>query len=103
MVEESREADKHAEREALPVDEAAKDHGARTFTIERSKGVFYVLGDRPARLVNVTDLKDPESLFHLFQRLRVMGVIEGLLMEGAQLGSEVVIGGVAFTYGDDLS
>ncbi len=103
MVEASREEDKHREREALPPDEAAKDHGARTFSIERRKGAYYVLGDRPARLVDVTDLKDPESLFHLWQRLRVMGVIEELLQQGVEPGTEVVIGGVAFTYGEGMA
>ncbi|MBS1990256.1 MAG: GTPase ObgE [Cyanobacteria bacterium SZAS LIN-2] len=102
MVEEARQAEKQIEREALPVDEAAKDHGKRTYTIEQRNGVYYVLGDRATRLVNVTDLKDPESLFHLFQRLRVMGVIEELIAEGVEPGSEVSIGGVIFTYGEGM-
>jgi len=102
MVEEAREAEKRIEREALPVDEAAKDHGKRTYTIERRNGVYFVLGDRATRLVNVTDLKDPESLFHLWQRLRVMGIIEELLQEGVEPGSEVSIGGVIFTYGEGM-
>jgi GTP-binding protein len=103
MVEEAREAEKQIERDTLPPDEAAKDHGMRTYTIEERKGAFHVLGDRPTRLVNVTDLKDPESLFHLFQRLRVMGVIEELLTLGVEPGSEVVIGGTTFTYGEGMS
>jgi len=102
MVEEAREAEKRIEREALPVDEAAKDHGKRTYTIEQRNGVYYVLGDRATRLVHVTDLKDPESLFHLWQRLRVMGIIEELLQEGVEPGSEVSIGGVIFTYGEGM-
>jgi GTP-binding protein len=103
MVVASREADKHLEREALEPDEAAKDHGTRTYTIERKRGAYFVLGDRPERLVHVTDLKDPESLFHLFQRLRVMGIIEDLLQQGVEPGAEVVIGGVTFTYGEGLA
>lgn len=103
LVEEARERDKQIEREALPPDEAAKDHGMRTYTIEQRRGAYFVLGDRPTRLVNVTDLKDPESLFHLFQRLRVMGVIEELLQLGVEPGSDVVIGGTTFTYGEGLN
>ena len=102
-MEDARERDKQIEREALPPDEAAKDHGMRTYTIEQRKGAYFVLGDRPTRLVDVTDLKDPESLFHLFQRLRVMGVIEELLQLGVEPGSDVVIGGTTFTYGEGLN
>ena len=65
--------------------------------------VFYVEGDRAARLVSVTDLKDPDSLFSLFQRLRAMGVIDELLRNGVEPGSEVVIGGLNFTYGEGMS
>ena len=102
LVQESKEREKAIEREPLPVDEAAKDHPGRTYTIEQRNGAYVVLGDRPTRLVNVTDLKDPESLFHLFQRLRVMGIIEELLQEGVEVGSDVIIGGVTFTYGEGL-
>ena len=102
LVEESKAREKEIERDVLPVDEAAKEHPSRTYTIERRNGAFVVLGDRPTRLVNVTDLKDPESLFHLFQRLRVMGVIEELLQEGVEPGSDVIVGGVTFTYGEGM-
>ncbi|MBU6450222.1 MAG: GTPase ObgE [Cyanobacteria bacterium REEB67] len=102
LVEESKNREKELEREALPVDEAAKEHPSRTYSIEKRNGAFVVLGDRPTRLVNVTDLKDPESLFHLFQRLRVMGVIEELLQEGVEPGSDVIVGGITFTYGEGM-
>jgi GTP-binding protein len=83
-------------------DLAASDHGDSSFTIYRRKGVFYVESDRAARLVSVTSLKDPESLFSLWQRLRAMGVIDALLAEGVVPGSEVVVGGLAFTFGEGM-
>jgi GTP-binding protein len=83
-------------------DLAASDHGDSSFTIYRRKGVFYVQSDRAARLVSVTSLKDPESLFSLWQRLRAMGVIDALLAEGVVPGSEVVVGGLAFTFGEGM-
>jgi GTP-binding protein len=103
MVEASKAREKELEREVLPVDEAAKEHPARTYTIEQRNGAFVIHGDRPARLVHVTDLKDPESLFHLWQRLRVMGIIDELLQEGVEPGSDVIVGGVTFTYGEGMA
>ena len=71
------------------------------FEIERRKGMFIIHGDRPKRLVSVTDLRDPESLHQLYRRLKGMGVIDALEKEGIELGAEINIGGVAFSYGDD--
>ena len=65
--------------------------------------VFVVEGDRAGRLVQVTDMKDPDSLFSLFQRLRAMGVIDALINEGVTPGAEVVINGFSFTYGEGLN
>ena len=84
------------------VDERAYDHGDSSFTVSRKDGLFFVEGDRAARLVAVTDMKDPDSLFSLFQRLRAMGVIDELLKNGVVPGSEVIIGGFNFTYGEGM-
>ena len=87
----------------LEKDEAAYYHGESTYEIYRKKDVFYVEGDRPDRWVQVTDIKDPESLFALFQRLRNLGVIDDLISRGIELGQEVVVGGVMFTFGEDMT
>ncbi len=85
----------------IEADEEALAKTDSSFEIERYKGMFIIHGDRPKRLVSVTNLKDPESLHHLFRKLKGMGVIEALENEGIELGAEVNIGGVAFSYGDD--
>lgn len=85
----------------LEPDQAAYAKTDNSFEIERRKGMFIVHGDRPKRLVSVTNIKDPESLHHLFRKLKGMGVIDALEKEGIELGAEINIGGVAFSYGDD--
>jgi Obg family GTPase CgtA-like protein len=50
----------------------------------------------------VTDLKDPDSLFHLHQILRSMGVVDELIRQGAKPGSDIVAGGLAFTFGEGM-
>jgi len=85
-----------------PKDEKAINHGDRGFSIERYKKVFHVSGDRLERLVEVTDARSPESVHHLNQVLRSMGVIEVLLKEGVAPGDEVSIGGLDFVFGENL-
>ncbi len=89
----------------LPPDEAAADHGdSGAFEIFKNKDdVFTVVGDRVERLVGVTNMKDPESLFHLHHLLRVMGIIEALIQQGAMQGTEVHIGEMSFTFGEEWS
>jgi GTP-binding protein len=82
-------------------DPAARERVTGGFTIERRKKVFTVVSDRVRRLVEVTNLRDPESLTHLHHVLKAMGVIDALLAEGAAPGSEVVLGGVNFSFGED--
>lgn len=73
-----------------------------TFKVSRSKNIFYIEGNRIERLLSVTDLRSPESI-HYFQRvLRAMGVMDELISLGVQPGSEVVIGQVNFTFGENL-
>ena len=73
------------------------------FTIQRKKKVFFVEGDRVARLVSVTNMRDPDSLHHMYAVLRAMGVIEALVHEGAHSGSEVYAGDVSFVFGEEFS
>ncbi len=82
-------------------DTKALQHPDSTFSIERHKKVFTVVSDRVDRLVEVTNLRDPESVFHLHHVLKAMGVIDALLADGAKPGSDVVIGGVTFAFGED--
>src|SRR5579875_2185348 len=86
---------------AVGPDLKARQHPGDAWSIERRKKTFAVVGDRVSRLVRVTDLRDPESLHHLHQVLRAMGVIEALVAQGAQPGSEVVMGGVTFSFGEE--
>ncbi len=83
-------------------DAAALDHGVDSFAVSRRKNIFFVEGDRVARLVEVTNLRDPESIQHLHHVLRAMGVMEQLLNAGITQGSEIVVGGATFVYGEDL-
>lgn len=90
-----------AELYEVEEDTRAHEHIDTGFIIQRRKKVFSVVGERVNRLVEVTDMRDPESLFRLHQVLKAMGVIEALLAEGAQPGSEVVLGGLPFSFGED--
>lgn len=83
----------------IPEDRAAYDHGDDGFSVHRHKKAFFVAGDRIERLLSVTNLKDPESLHHFWQKLRGMGVIDELMSQGAEPGSEVVIGQTSFEFG----
>ncbi|MBN8660869.1 MAG: GTPase ObgE [Candidatus Obscuribacter phosphatis] len=104
MIEQIKEAEKQDKQpKRIFVDEKAYDHGDSSFAVYRKSGVFVVEGDRAGRLVQVTDMKDPDSLFSLFQRLRAMGVIDALINEGVTPGAEVVINGFSFTYGEGLN
>lgn len=81
-------------------DEAAYQHPDTGFTISRKRGVFYVSGDRAERLLQVTNLRSPESLQHFFHVLRAMGIVDALLAEGVSEGDEIVIGKTSFSYGE---
>ncbi len=83
-------------------DPIAREHVDSGFTIQRHKKVFSVSGERINRLVDVTDMRDPESLYHMRHVLKAMGLFEALLEAGATSGCEVIIAGVAFSFGEDL-
>lgn len=83
-------------------DLAATQRNDQNFTVHRSRGIFYVSGLRVEKMLAVTNTRDSESLEHFFQVLRAMGVVDALLKEGCQEGSEVVVGKTSFTYGADV-
>jgi GTP-binding protein len=83
-------------------DEKARERPADNFVITREKKLFFIESDRVERLIAVTDLKDPDSLFHLHQILRSMGVVDELIRQGAKPGSDIVAGGLAFTFGEGM-
>lgn len=87
--------------DVIPADQKAHDHSDEGFEIVRKKKVFTIFGDRVERLVAVTNMRDPESLYHLHHVLKVMGVIEALLEAGAGPGSEVRVAGSSFVFGED--
>lgn len=84
-------------------DEDALPKPDSSFVITRAKNAFYVDGERQARLVAVTHLKDPESVQYLYTVLRKMGVIDALIQAGIEPGDDVIIGSVPFTFGEDWS
>jgi GTPase len=94
---------KATEQPELIEDEMARERPADEFAVSRSKNAFWVEGDRVARIIQVTDLKEPMSLHHMFDVLRAMGVIDELIKQGAKTGSEINAGGVSFVFGEDLS
>jgi GTP-binding protein len=83
-------------------DERARERPVDSFSVRREKKMFFIEGSRVEKLVAVTDLKDPMSLHHMYNALRSMGVIERLVAEGARPGSEIVAGGIAFLFGDEM-
>lgn len=84
-------------------DEAAVDHGSTGFEVIKIKGGgLLVESDRVDRIIQVTNLKEPESLFSLWQRLRAMGVIDALIEAGAEPGTDVTVGGIIFTFGEGM-
>jgi len=83
-------------------DPKAFDHKETGFSVSRRRKVFYVDGDRLHKLVEVTDARSPESIHHLQQILRSMGVIDALEKEKIKSGDEVIIGTLTFTFGENL-
>ena len=84
-------------------DEGARARPLEQFVVSREKKLFFIEGDRVQRLIAVTDLKDPDSLYHLHHILRSMGVVDELIRQGAKPGSEIVAGGVTFTFGEGMA
>ena len=82
-------------------DAYAETRSNSSFEIIRKKNVFTVEGDRAERLVSVTNMRDPDSVQHLYNSLRSMGVIDALLHEGIEPGRTINIGGVEFIFGEE--
>ncbi|MBU2603563.1 MAG: GTPase ObgE [Actinobacteria bacterium] len=68
------------------------------FTVRREGDGFVVEGDSVAKLVRRFDLDNDQAVRYLGERLERMGVYEALRNEGAQLGDDVEIEGLAFEY-----
>jgi GTP-binding protein len=68
------------------------------FTVERNGESFVVHGEKPARWVRQTDFSNDEAVGYLADRLARLGVEAVLAKLGAEPGSEVVIGDVAFDW-----
>jgi GTPase len=67
------------------------------FRIERSSsGAFRVAGEGIERLIARHDLDNDEALRYVEERLRTLGVIKALEVEGFEPGDDVEIGGVVF-------
>jgi GTPase len=69
----------------------------RAFSVQRTgEGSFSVTGPGIERLVARYDLDNEDALAHLEGRLRRIGVVRALEVEGFQAGDDVEIAGVAF-------
>ncbi len=67
--------------------------------IERDEdGDYVVVGERIDRLVQMTDLENPDGVRYLHRRLQRIGVIDRLREEGAQPGDHVMIAGWLFEF-----
>ncbi len=84
-------------------DEQARERPDERFTISHHKNAFHIDSDKVRRLVEVTNLKDPLSLYHLHNVLRAMGIIDELIRQGAKPGSEITAGGISFIFGQDVA
>ncbi len=89
--------------QAAVVDSKALQGEARSFEIKRRKNIFTVKGDYPERLARVTNLKDPQSVWHFNRKLKSQGVIKALHNAGAKPGSQVIVGSASFTFGENLT
>jgi GTP-binding protein len=72
------------------------------FVIERQKKKFIVSGVRLERLISVTNMRSSESIQHLVDIMRAMGVMKGLVDAGAEAGSDIVIGEIEFKFGQEM-
>ena len=84
-------------------DEKARERNDNAFSVTFSQNAYWIEGDRIDKLVQVTDLKDPMSLYHLHHVLQAMGAMDELLKLGAEPGAEINAGGVVFSFGEDIS
>jgi GTP-binding protein len=83
-------------------DEKAFAHDRGSFVVSHTDGKFSVASDRIERLIAVTDLKSPESVHHLGNVLRAMGVMDELYKQEIKVGDEVQFGSINFIFGENI-
>ena len=71
------------------------------FTIRRDGPEWVVEGTSAVRAVNLSDLTDPDAAEFVAKRLVQSGIVEGLLVAGAESGDDVRIGSIVFTFDPD--
>jgi GTP-binding protein len=68
------------------------------FSVSRVDGVWVIEGKGAERAANLNDLTVPEAADLVARRLRYLGVDDALRNAGAELGDDVQIGDLVFTY-----
>lgn len=74
---------------------------ARGFTITRSDGAWVVEGRQVERVLAMADLTDADTLAHVRNRMRSLGVDDALKRQGVAAGDEIIIGDVSLEWEDD--
>jgi len=70
----------------------------KTFSITRQNGIYIIHGEQIERMLNMTNLDNPEALLRLQRSLTRLGVNDALLAHGIQDGDVVRIGPVEFNF-----
>jgi GTPase len=89
----------------LDEDYVATDHDDSDFTIEKVQNspeeiVWMIHCGKLERIMKITDLRDLDSLQHLFYVVKSMGVVDQLKLKGAKEGDAMNIDGVDFEITD---
>ena len=79
-------------------DLAAVDNDDSDFEVFKTKDCYNVVGGKVKRLVAVTNMRDPQSIFRLQNILKVLGVFIALENAGIKDGEIVKIGSFEFEY-----
>jgi GTP-binding protein len=82
----------------LPALQAQSD---QHWDVTEEDGTYRILGKRISRMVEMTDLNNPEALRYLHRRLERIGVIDKLRLMGVQEGNLVMVGGTEFAFSDE--
>jgi Obg family GTPase CgtA-like protein len=84
-------------------DFGAKKHPDEGFAVVRKKNKFYIYGNRIERMVQVTNMRSPEALHHLYNVMRAMGIIDALIQNGIEPGQEIHCGGITMSFGEEMA
>lgn len=103
LVEELNALPKDEEVHHVVEDLRAKQHPDEGFEVVRKKNRFYIYGNRIERMVQVTNMRSPEALHHLFNVMRAMGIVEALIQSGIEPGQEIHVGEVVMTFGEEMA